>query len=129
MQITFGDRSFRFEYSSGSTPSTDNFDLNDSENVQPNTADLEGDATQDISKFVRINAPRAPRAKPLATVKETEAPAPAPAAPAAPVQKKSLPTPIKKSISQVPVKSEKVRNKTTANVRPRVVSYQRSLPT
>ncbi|GMH77649.1 hypothetical protein TrST_g297 [Triparma strigata] len=106
-KITFGDRSFRFEYSSGSTPSTDNFDLNDSENVQPNTADLEGDATQDISKFVRINAPRAPRAKPLATVKETEAPAPAPAAPAAPVQKKSLPTPIKKSISQVPVKSEK----------------------
>ncbi|GMI17359.1 hypothetical protein TrLO_g12495 [Triparma laevis f. longispina] len=109
-KITFGDRSFRFEYSSGSTPSTSSLNYPDSENVQPNTVDLEGDATQDISKFVRVGASgrRVGGGGTMETVKESEASA----TETKPKllaekneEKKSLPTPIKNSISSLPQKS------------------------
>ena len=58
-EITVGDRKFRFEYHGGKTPSGE-FDVQgDAENVAPsNNAALEGDATQHLSKFVRVQVPK-----------------------------------------------------------------------
>ena len=118
----------RFEYSSGKTPDAASSDIKDSENVQPNVnagsankSDLEGDATQDISKFVRVSAPasRSPRPPPaLSTVKENVkaetnvAPTPNSAGittttattmtTVVPPPLMSLPTPIKNSIASLP---------------------------
>ncbi|GMH47177.1 hypothetical protein TrRE_jg2686, partial [Triparma retinervis] len=79
-KITFGDRSFRFEYDGGKTPTLEGFEVAGDENSAALiNKSLDGDATQDLSKFVRVTVPKM---KPkLPTVKETapvEAPVAAP---------------------------------------------------
>ena len=64
--ITVGDRQFRFEYASGSTPlaaseAEAEAEAEDKENTNIKTlysSNLKGDPTQELSKFVRVAAPK-----------------------------------------------------------------------
>ena len=60
--ITVGDRQFRFEYASGSTPlAASEAEAEDKENTNIKTlysSNLKGDPTQELSKFVRVAAPK-----------------------------------------------------------------------
>jgi antigen KI-67 len=98
-EITVGDRKFRFEYVGGSTPAGEVSMEADSENMNPNAgADLEGDATQHLSKFVRVAAPRPRTPKPtLPTVQEAAAP---PAAPAAAPEPEAAPAPAEEAAEE-----------------------------
>jgi len=103
--VTVGDRKFRFEYAGKCTPAAaETFIVGGDENSAPMSANLKGDATQELSKFVRVSVPKASKStkknkKTLEPVKEVAEEAPAKRS-AKKRSRETLPTPLKKGIAE-----------------------------